>query len=151
MNIGFNYDNELIKEGNTQGVYRTNIKWAKNDLLAPTRLQEYFKEQLWMMKGKSALNGGGGDFKVVATYPLSMSVPEVQAFKNAWKSAAHWLNIDEANIKFEIESVAPYYSFLASLKFGQRIYCTSIRNQVAKTHPQYSLLYLLPTTFGEMA
>lgn len=119
MNIGFNYDNELIKEGNTQGVYRTNIKWAKNDLLAPTRLQEYFKEQLWMMKGKSALNGGGGDFKVVATYPLSMSVPEVQAFKNAWKSAAHWLNIDEANIKFEIESVAPYYSFLASLNFGQ--------------------------------
>ena len=119
INIGFNYDNELIKEGNTQGMYRTNIKWAKNDILAPTRLQEYFKEQLWMMKGKSALNGGGGDFKVVATYPLSMSVPEVQAFKNAWKSAARWLNINEANIKFEIESVAPYYSFLAGLKFGQ--------------------------------
>lgn len=119
VNIGFNYDNELIKEGNSQGMYRTNIKWAKNDPLAQSRLKEYFKELLWMMKGKSALNGGGGDFKVVATYPLSMSVPEVQAFKNAWKDAARWLNINEGNIKFELESVAPYYSFLVDLKFGQ--------------------------------
>lgn len=119
VNIGFNYDNELIKDGNSQGVYRTNIKWAKNDPLAPARLREYFKELLWMMKSKSALNGGGGDLKVVATYPLSMSVPEVQAYKNAWKDAAHWLNVNEENIKFEIESVAPYYSFLSGLKFGQ--------------------------------
>lgn len=119
VNIGFNYDNELIKEGNSQGLYRTNIKWAKNDPLAPARLKEYFKELLWMMKCKSALNGGGGDFKVVATYPLSMSVPEVQAFKNAWKDAALWLNIDVDNIKFEIESVAPYYSFLVDLQYGQ--------------------------------
>ena len=119
VNIGFNYDNELIKEGNSQGMYRTNIKWAKNDPLAQSRLKEYFKELLWMMKGKSALNGGGGDFKVVATYPLSMSVPEVQAFKNAWKDAARWLNINDGNIKFELESVAPYYSFLVDLKFGQ--------------------------------
>lgn len=119
VNIGFNYDNELIKEGNSQGLYRTNIKWAKNDPLAQSRLKEYFKELLWMMKGKSALNGGGGDFKVVATYPLSMSVPEVQAFKNAWKDAARWLNIKVENIKFELESVAPYYSFLVDLKFGQ--------------------------------
>lgn len=94
----------LSKKRNAQGVYRTNIKWAKNDLLAPTRLQEYFKEQLWMMKGKSALNGGGGDFKVVATYPLSMSVPEVQAFKNAWKSAAHWLNIDEQTSNLRLKA-----------------------------------------------
>ena len=119
VNIGFNYDNELIKEGNTQGQYRTNIKWAKNDPLAPARLREYFKELLWMMKSKSALNGGGSDFKVVATYPLSMSVPEVSAFKNAWKDAALWLNIDAANIKFELESVAPYYSFLVNLQYGQ--------------------------------
>ncbi|GEM_PF-1156240 len=119
VNIGFNYDNELIREGSSQGVYRTNIKWAKNDPLAPARLREYFKELLWMMKGKSALNGGGGDLKVVATYPLSMSVPEVQAFKSAWKDAARWLNINEENIKFEIESVAPYYSFLSDLRFGQ--------------------------------
>lgn len=119
VNIGFNYDNELIKEGNSQGMYRTNIKWAKNDPLAQSRLKEYFKELLWMMKGKSALNGGGGDFKVVATYPLSMSVPEVQAFKNAWKDAARWLNINIDNIKFELESVAPYYSFLVDLRFGQ--------------------------------
>lgn len=119
VNIGFNYDNELIKEGNSQGMYRTNIKWAKNDPLAQSRLKEYFKELLWMMKGKSVLNGGGGDFKVVATYPLSMSVPEVQAFKNAWKDAARWLNINENNIKFELESVAPYYSNLKNLRFGQ--------------------------------
>lgn len=119
VNIGFNYDNELIKEGNLQGLYRTNIKWAKNDPLAPARLKEYFKELLWMMKSKSALNGGGGDFKVVATYPLSMSVPEVQAFKNAWKDAALWQNIDTTNIKFALESVAPYYSFLVDLKYGE--------------------------------
>lgn len=119
VNIGFNYDNELIKEGNSQGMYHTNIKWAKNDPLAPARLKEYFKELLWMMKGKSALNGGGGDFNVVATYPLSMSVPEIQAFKNAWKDAARWLNINVDNIKFELESVAPYYSFLVDLRFGQ--------------------------------
>lgn len=109
-NIGFYYDNELIKDSSSQGRYRTNIKWAKNDPLAQTRLEEYFKELLWLMKGKTALNEGGCNFKVVATYPLSMSVPEVQIFKNAWKTAARWLALSENSIKFELESVAPYYT-----------------------------------------
>lgn len=116
MNIGFNYDKEL-SEGNLPGQYKTNIKWAK-DVLARGRMKEYFKQLLWMMKSKSVLNGGGADFNVVATYPQSMSVREAGDFKNAWNEARGVVGA-QIEVKFEFESVAPYYSFLNDLKYGQ--------------------------------
>ena len=117
MNIGFNYDKELSVEGNLPGQYKTNIKWAK-DVLARDRMKEYFKQLLWMMKSKSVLNGGGADFNVVATYPQSMSVPEVGKFKEAWMEAQQQVGANNG-VKFEFESVAPYYSFLKDIGYGE--------------------------------
>ncbi len=118
VNIGFNYDKELSVNDSLPGRYKTNIKWAVRDPLARDRMKEYFKQLLWMMKSKSALNGGGITFNVVATYPQSMGSQEVSYFKNAWKEAKQQLRVN-ADIKFELESVAPYYSFLSDLQFGR--------------------------------
>lgn len=118
MNIGFNYDKELSVNDSLPGQYKTNIKWAVNDVLARDRMREYFKQLLWMMKSKSALNGGGVDFEVIATYPQSMRVMEASVFKQSWKTAAQQLKTN-VEPKFELESVAPYYSFLSELSYGK--------------------------------
>lgn len=117
MNIGFNYDRELSRDAKLPGKYQTDVKWAR-DVLAQDRMKEFFKQLLWMMKNKSALNGGGTQFTVVATYPQSMGIADSQKFKTAWRNAAQQLKV-QVDLRFEYESVAPYYSFLSTLKFGQ--------------------------------
>lgn len=114
-NIGFNYDNELVINDKLPGIYRTNIKWGYNDILSKPRLTVYFTELLWMMKNKVELNEGGDTFTVIVTYPQSMSVPELQSFKAAWHDAITRLHLEQkATIKYALESITPYYSFLSS-------------------------------------
>lgn len=114
MSIGFNYDRELSLTETMPGCYRTNIKWARQDTLASSRMQSYFMQLLWMMKSKSILNGGGEDFEVVVTYPQSMSAIEKGTIKKAWEQAKNTTK-SHVTLKFELEGITPYYSFLGAL------------------------------------
>lgn len=115
-NIGFNYNEELANDNLTTCRYETNIKWNRKDSLSRNRLEEYFTEMLWMMKNKAVLNGGTEDFTVIATYPQSMSIKEVDTFTDAWKNAKKEVK-SNVNLDFKYESIAPYYSYLFGL-FG---------------------------------
>ena len=122
-NIGFNHNNELITSG-LACRYRTNLKWDRSGGIHSTeRLEVYFTELLWMMRNKSWLNGGNDKFDVIITYPLSMGDMELSDFKKAWEKACTSLGMPENffkdRLKFETESITPYYAFLKGLKFNE--------------------------------
>lgn len=113
-NIGFNYDEDICNSNN----YKTNIKWDWNDPHATDRMSTFFTQMLWMMKNKSVLNGGSDKFRLVVTYPIAMRVTDLDNFKQAWDDAKVAVQCD-VDIRYLTESVAPYYSFLADLDFGE--------------------------------
>lgn len=110
-NIGFNYSQDISQSN----IYKTNIKWDR-DSLAEDRMEVYFKQMLWMMKNKSLLNEGSNKFDLSVTYPLSMSNRTKKKFDEAWRRAIEEVKCD-VTIKQLTESVAPYYSDLASISF----------------------------------
>lgn len=113
-NIGFNYSKDISSSRN----YRTNIKWDRNDDKAHERIKAYFSQILWMMKNKSVLNGGSGSFKLLVTYPISMRKSDLKNFKDSWTEAIEQTKSD-VQILYRTESVAPYYSYLSEMQYGE--------------------------------
>ncbi|MCD8290612.1 MAG: hypothetical protein LUC91_03815, partial [Prevotella sp.] len=112
-NIGFNYGEDISKSK----YYKTNIKWDRFDEFANQRMSSFFAQMLWMMKNKSVLNRGSDTFKLVVTYPISMRPGDYRNFLDAWEKAKNEVQCN-VEISFRTESVAPYYSYLASLNYG---------------------------------
>lgn len=112
-NIGFNYGEDISRSRD----YKTNIKWDRFDALAGDRMKTYFSQILWMMKNKSVLNGGSNKFTLIVTYPISMRLSDQDSLRGAWDSAMRETQCD-VTIIYRTESVAPYYSYLASLQYG---------------------------------
>lgn len=113
-NIGFNYGEDISRSSD----YKTNIKWDRFDGNANERMSTYFAQMLWMMKNKSVLNDGSDSFKLVVTYPISMRPNDLNNFKNAWNNAIREVQC-VVDIRYRTESVAPYYSYLAGLAYGE--------------------------------
>ena len=113
-NIGFNYGEDISKSAN----YKTNIKWDRFDSLALDRIRTFFVQTLWMMKNKAVLNQGSTHFDLVVTYPLSMRPNDYQNFMDAWNQAKGDVKC-AVNIRYRTESIAPYYSYLADLQYGE--------------------------------
>lgn len=113
-NIGFNYGEDISRSCD----YKTNIKWDRFDGNANERMSTYFAQMLWMMKNKSVLNDGSDSFKLVVTYPISMRPNDLNNFKNAWNNAIREVQCI-VDIRYRTESVAPYYSYLAGLDYGE--------------------------------
>lgn len=110
LNIGFNYSKELT-EGIGKNRYKTELKWDYTDNRAHDRIEVFFEELLWLMRNKSLLNNGGRDINVVVTYPQAMSGMVERDFKDAWYAAADNIGLRRDHINFQLESIAPYYSF----------------------------------------
>lgn len=127
INVGFNYLNEI--GSNKDCIYRTDIKWSASDSdpKAKDRVKMFFKELMWIMKNKAVMNGGRPDFKLVFTYPQSMRKSLIGKFRGLWNDArievgATMSNIRNVNESLNIqalEGVAPYFSFLPELQFGE--------------------------------
>ena len=113
-NIGYNYGQDISRSDN----YRTNIKWDRFNNNAQSSMASYFEQILWMMKNKSISNNGTDHFDLVVTYPISMRTCDLSQFKAAWADAKRALHCG-VDIKYRTESVAPYYSALAHLKYGE--------------------------------
>ena len=114
-NIGFNYSEDISQAAN----YRTNIKWDNFDSKSMDRMSTYFAQMLWMMKNKCLLNGGSENFSVVVTYPISMHPGDLESFKSSWEAAKKLVRCEQVNIVYRTESVAPYYSYLVDMNFGE--------------------------------
>jgi len=127
INVGFNYLNEI--GANKDCIYRTDIKWSASDSdpRAKDRVKIFFNELMWIMKNKAVMNGGRPDFKLVFTYPQSMRKSLIGKFRGLWNDArtevgATMSNIRNVNESLNIqalEGVAPYFSFLPELQFGE--------------------------------
>ena len=114
-NIGFNYGEDISRSSD----YRTNIKWDRFDNdNANDRMRTFFAQMLWMMKNKSVLNDGSDSFTLVVTYPISMRLNDYDKFQRAWKDARAEVQCN-VDIRYRTESVAPYYSYLAGLQYGE--------------------------------
>lgn len=113
-NIGFNYGEDISRSSD----YKTNIKWDRFDGFANERMSTYFAQMLWMMKNKSVLNDGTDSFTLVVTYPISMRPNDLENFKTAWSNAVNDVQCT-VDIRYRTESVAPYYSYLAGLDYGE--------------------------------
>ena len=114
-NIGFNYSEDISQAAN----YCTNIKWDKFDSKSMDRMSTYFAQMLWMMKNKCLLNGGSENFSVVVTYPISMHPGDLESFKNSWEAAKQLVRCEQVKIVYRTESVAPYYSYLVGMNYGE--------------------------------
>lgn len=114
-NIGFNYSEDISQAAN----YCTNIKWDKFDSKSMDRMSTYFAQMLWMMKNKCLLNGGSENFSVVVTYPISMHPGDLESFKNSWEAAKQLVRCEQVKIVYRTESVAPYYSYLVDMNYGE--------------------------------
>ncbi len=118
-NIGFNYGSDLSRSKQ----YMTNIKWDRHSggnshkRMAEyrKRMAAYFEELLWMMKNKSALNNCTDSFNVVVTYTISMSINDLEKFKQAWEDARKKVKCTINSLKFQTESIAPYYAKVSQL------------------------------------
>lgn len=120
MNIGFYYDQEISgNEKKPQNLYITNIKWNKNDINSAARMTEFFTQALWMMKNKALMNDGSEQIHLTYTYPQSMNDAALGNLKTAWDTAANTVGVNKNNIDCMYEGVAPYYSFLQDMKFGE--------------------------------
>ena len=113
-NIGFNYGEDISRSKS----YKTNIKWDRFDAFANDRMKTFFAQMLWMMKNKSVLNDCTDQFDLVVTYPISMRHGDLENFKQAWQDAIQNVQCD-VNIRYRTESVAPYYSYLSGLDYGE--------------------------------
>lgn len=114
-NIGFNYSEDISQAAN----YCTNIKWDKFDSKSMDRMSTYFAQMLWMMKNKCLLNGGSENFSVVVTYPISMHPGDLESFKKSWEAAKQLVRCEQVKIVYRTESVAPYYSYLVDMNYGE--------------------------------
>lgn len=127
INVGFNYLNEI--GGNKDCIYRTDIKWSASDsdTKAKDRVKMFFVELMWIMKNKAVMNGGRPDFKFVFTYPQSMRKSLIGKLRGLWDEARKEVGATMSNIKNvneslniqALEGVAPYFSFLPDLQFGE--------------------------------
>lgn len=113
-NIGFNYSDDISHSND----YKTNIKWDRYDGKANQRMSTYFAQMLWMMKNKSVLNNCSDTFRLVVTYPISMRPNDLTTFREAWNKAIQEVKCN-VDLKYRTESVAPYYSYLANLSYGE--------------------------------
>lgn len=113
-NIGFNYGEDISRSSD----YKTNIKWDRFDGNANERMSSFFAQMLWMMKNKCVLNDGSDSFKLVVTYPISMRPNDLNNFKRAWDDAIQDVQC-HVDLRYRTESVAPYYSYLAHLEYGE--------------------------------
>lgn len=123
VNIGFNYTRELTATKVCR--YASNIKWPKRgDTKGPDRIQEFFRQLVWMMKNKAVLGGATPDFKLVWTFPQAMSNNLVSDYTAYWQQAredvgAVATGAGAASLnQSALESVAPYYSFLKNMLGG---------------------------------
>jgi len=117
LNIGFNYANELTSDQNVKNRnrYVTNLKWNySGDTKVFDRIRIFFQELLQMMRNKAVLNNGSRGINVVVTYPQAMNGGDLRNFKDAWRRAADAIGLNRNNIDFQLESIAPYYSFSRS-------------------------------------
>lgn len=113
--IGFNYGEEISRSSD----YRTNIKWDTFGAgIAKQRISMFFYQIIWMMKNKSIMNGGSTKFTLVVTYPIAMRPGDLTNFKKSINSAIQRTHC-EVELIYRTESVAPYYSFLTDMKYGQ--------------------------------
>lgn len=120
VNIGFNYTRELTATKVCR--YASNIKWPKRgDTKGPDRIQEFFRQLVWMMKNKAVLGDAAPDFKLVWTFPQAMRSSLQTKYKQYWAEArrsvgavAQGINAEALN-QSALESVAPYYSFLREM------------------------------------
>lgn len=127
INVGFNYLNEI--GSNKDCIYRTDIKWSASDSdpKAKDRVKMFFKELMWIMKNKAVMNDGRPDFKLVFTYPQSMRKSLISKFRGLWLDVREEVGAtmedsrkvnENLNIP-ALEGVAPYFSFLPELQFGE--------------------------------
>lgn len=110
-NVGFHFSDELNAQDNQGFSYKTELKWDASDARAQDRMKIFFAEMLWLMRNKALLNGGAADFKLVVTYPQVMYGGLLARFKQKWNDAAEMVKFDPKNITYDLESIAPYYSF----------------------------------------
>ena len=134
-NIGFNYGEDISRSK----AYKTNIKWDRFDAFANDRMKTYFAQMLWMMKNKSVRNDCTDNFDLVVTYPISMRHGDLENFKQAWTDA---IKTVQCNVKiyYRTESVAPYYSYLSGLGYGEAYANMDIGGGTS------DILYVNPTT-----
>lgn len=98
--------------------YRTDLKWAletgvENITVCENRVQAYCQQIIWMIKNKILLNGGNPAFKLVLTFPGTMSVITKNRYLTFWQNACRDLLPGiNVNLIEESESVVPYYSFV---------------------------------------
>lgn len=117
ISLGFFMMRELFTE-DKKYKYHTDLKWALesgngNINVCENRVQAYCLQIIWMMKNKVLLNGGNPGFKLVLTFPGTMSVITKNKYLTFWQQAcADLLSNIQVNLMEESESVVPYYSFV---------------------------------------
>lgn len=117
ISLGFFMMRELFTE-DKKYKYHTDLKWALesgngNINVCENRVQAYCLQIIWMIKNKVLLNGGNPGFKLVLTFPGTMSVITKNKYLTFWKNACTDL-LSGITVKLieESESVVPYYSFV---------------------------------------
>lgn len=117
ISLGFFMMRELFTE-DKKYKYHTDLKWALesgngNINVCENRVQAYCLQIIWMIKNKVLLNGGNPGFKLVLTFPGTMSVITKNKYLTFWKNACTDL-LPGITVKLieESESVVPYYSFV---------------------------------------
>jgi hypothetical protein len=115
ISLGYFMMKELKRPENA--VYITDLKWAlekqpANNVHA-NRIKAFCKQLVWMFKNKAVLNRGKVDFKIILTFPGTMSNGTKITYLNAWKESVTEL-MGNANVAIieQSESVVPYYSFV---------------------------------------
>jgi len=116
-------------------VYKTDLKWAVENEPDKTehknRIEAFCRQLVWMFKNKVISNKGKIDFKIVLTFPNTMSEQTKGICLDFWKEGVNklmglgqggWTQKNDIriekksgiNIIEQSESVVPYYSFVRS-------------------------------------
>ena len=114
INIGFAINSEVSAV--QQARYETNLKWSMElDTHGEDRIEAFFRELLWMMKHKVALNNGIiENTKLIWFRPLSFDMFSLNQFKSKWDEAyQQTFKTSQSTINIT-ESVAPYYYLTAT-------------------------------------
>ena len=114
INIGFAINAEVSMV--QQARYETNLKWSLElDTQGEARVEAFFRELLYLIKHKVALNNGIiENTRLIWFRPLSFDLFSLNQFKQKWDEA--YQDIFKTN-EFTVsltESVAPYYYLTAT-------------------------------------
>ena len=111
-NVGFNFKQEVSASNVVSNHYVSDLKWnIESHAMFGSRVNDFCKQLLWMLRNHSLMNGGTERIKLAVTYPLAMSPQQLKSIKNAWGNAWKALIDSENGLDpscFKIESVAPY-------------------------------------------